>query len=307
VEGCLLDLLTLKEWSSGLVGEVIDGSLAVKRCPEEYVSVLEGRSLAMVFQKTSTRTRLSFEVAMSQLGGHAVYMDWLTTNLVLADLRDEAKSVSGYVDGVMARLLKNSDLRAWAGASEVPVINGCDEQYHPCQAIADLVTVKEKLGRLKGLKLVYVGVHNNVCNSLIVGCMKMGVKLTAVTPLVNEGSVDEELLVEAKKSGLFEVSLDVEAAVKDCDVVYTDTWVDMEHFLDPKFKAEKERRVKLMLPYQINEKLLRGSDALVMHDMPIHRGYEIADDMVESPNSIIYEQSQNRLHSAKAILTKLLQ
>jgi ornithine carbamoyltransferase len=304
--GCLLDLLTLKDWSSREVGEVIDGSLVIKRYPEEYRSTLEGKSLAIVFQKTSTRTRLSFEVAMSQLGGAAVYMDWLTTNLILADLRDEAKSISGYVDGVMARLLRNSDLRVLAEASEVPVINGCDEKYHPCQVIADLVTMKEKKGRLKGLKLVYVGVQNNVCNSLIVGCTKMGVKLTAVTPLVNEASVDEELLKEAKKSGLYEASMDVEAAVKDCDVVYTDTWVDMEHFLDPKFGVEKQRRVKLMLPYQINRKLMKNSDALIMHDMPIHRGYEIADDMVKSPNSIIYDQSQNRLHSAKALLTKLL-
>ncbi len=302
-----MHLLTLRDWSSKKIGEMIDSSLLIKRSPEDYRSVLEGRSLALIFQKTSTRTRLSFEVAMAQLGGHGVYMDWVTTNLVLADLRDEARSISGYVDGVMARLLKNSDLRVMAGASGVPVINGCDEMYHPCQVIADLMTVKERRGRLEGLRLVYVGVHNNVCNSLIEGCTKMGVKMTAVTPLVNEASVDEELLKKAKATGLFEVSLDVEAAVKDCDVVYTDTWVDMEYFLDPKFRAEKERRIKLMLPYQINKKLLGNSDALIMHDMPIHRGYEIADEMVESPNSIIYLQSENRLHSAKAILTKLIQ
>lgn len=301
-----MDLLTLGGWSSRKIEELIDTSLEIKEEPGEFRSVLLGRSLAMVFQKTSTRTRLSFEVAMSQLGGHAVYMDWLTTNLVLADLRDEIRSISEYVDGVMARLLKNSDLKVMAEASEVPVINGCDEKYHPCQAIGDLMTIKERKGRLAGLRLVYVGVHNNVCNSLIEGCTKMGVKMTAVTPLVNKASVDEELLERAKRTGLFEVSLDVEAAVEDCDVVYTDTWVDMEFFLDPKFRAQKERRIKLMLPYQINKKLLGKSDAFIMHDMPIHRGYEIADDMVESSHSIIYLQSENRLHSAKAILLKLL-
>jgi ornithine carbamoyltransferase len=299
-------LLNLGDWSPREIGEIIDNSLVVKRYPEEYVSVLEGRSLALVFQKTSTRTRLSFEVAMTQLGGHAVYMDWLSTNLVLADLRDEMWSISGYVDGVMARLLKNSDLKIMSGASPVPVINGCDEKYHPCQVLADLVTIREKKGRLKGLKLVYVGVHNNICNSLIEGCSKMGVKITAVTPLVNEASVDEELLERARKTGLYETSDDVKAAVGDCDVVYTDTWVDMEYFLDLKFREEKERRIKLMLPYQINKKLLGGSDALVMHDMPIHRGYEIAEDVIYSSNSVIYTQSENRLHSAKAILTKLL-
>jgi ornithine carbamoyltransferase len=306
VEKSLMHLLTLKDWSSKEVGELIDSSLEIKRNPEKYEFALEGKSLAMIFQKTSTRTRLSFEVGMTQLGGHAIYMDWMTTNLVLADLKDETLSISGYVDGIMARVLKNSVLKAMAGASMVPVINGCDEKYHPCQVIADLVTIKEKKGRLEGLKLAYIGVHNNICNSLIVGCTKAGVKIVTVTPVVNEASVDEELVEAAKDTGLYANSLDVKAAVEDCDVVYTDAWVDMEYFLDPKFKKEKKRRIKLMLPYQVNRKLLGDSDALIMHDMPIHRGYEIADDMIESPNSVIYDQSENRLYSAKAILTKLL-
>jgi ornithine carbamoyltransferase len=193
-----------------------------------------------------------------------------------------------------------------AEVSQVPVINGCDEKYHPCQAVADLMTVKEKKGKLKGLKLVYIGVHNNVCNSLIVGCTRTGVKITTVTPVVNEVAVDKELIATARKTGLYETTLDVKNAVKDADVVYTDTWVDMEFFLDPKFKEEKEKRIKLMLPYQINKRLMRGSDALIMHDMPIHRGYEISDDIIDYPNSIIFDQSENRLHTAKAILLKLL-
>jgi len=301
-----MHLLTLKDWSSREIGEIVDSSLEIKRNPEEYEFALEGKSLALIFQKTSTRTRLSFEVAMTQLGGHAIYMDWITTNLVLADLRDETQSISGYVNGIMARIIKNSDLKVMAEASGVPVINGCDEKYHPCQIIADLVTIKEKKGRLEGLKLAYIGVHNNICNSLIEGCTKAGMKIVTVTPIVNEASVDEGLVEAAKATGLYQNSLDVKAAVEDCDVVYTDTWVDMEYFLDPKFKREKEKRIRLMLPYQVNRKLLKNSDALIMHDMPIHRGYEIADDMIESPNSVIYVQSENRLHSAKAILTKLL-
>ncbi|MCJ7614171.1 ornithine carbamoyltransferase [Candidatus Bathyarchaeota archaeon] len=301
-----MHLITLKDLSPKEIEEVVDGSLEIKNNPEKYEFALEGKSLVMIFQKTSTRTRLSFEVAMAQLGGHAVYMDWLTTNLVLADLGDEMKSISGYVDGIMARVLRNSDLRAMAEASRVPVINGCDERYHPCQIIADLVTIKEKKERLRGLKLAYIGVHNNICNSLIEGCTKTGMKIVTVTPLVNEASVDKELLETAKATGLYENSMDVKAAVEDCDVVYTDTWVDMEFFLDPKFKKEKEKRVKLMLPYQVNRKLLGDSDALIMHDMPVHRGYEIAEDVIDDPNSVIYLQSENRLHSAKAILTKLL-
>jgi ornithine carbamoyltransferase len=307
LEWTVVHLLTLKDWSSKQIEKIVDSSLDVKKSPADYEFVLEDNSLAMIFQKTSTRTRLSFEVAMTQLGGHSIYMDWRSTNLVLADLGDETKSISGYVDAIMARVLNNSDLVSMSKASAVPVINGCDEKYHPCQIIADLVTIKEKKGKLKGLKLAYVGVHNNICNSLIEGCTKTGMKITTVTPVVNEASKDNKLVEAAKATGLYEQSLDVKAAVEDADVVYTDTCVDMEFFLDPKFKKEKEKRVKLMLPYQINKKLLKGnSDALVMHDMPIHRGYEISDDIINDPRSVIYTQSENRLHSAKAILLELL-
>jgi ornithine carbamoyltransferase len=206
----------------------------------------------------------------------------------------------------MARLLRNSDLVKMAETSRVPVINGCDEKYHPSQAIADLITVKEKKGALKGAKLVYVGIHNNTCNSLVEGCTKTGVKITTVTPILNEPSRDEGLLEDARKSGLWETTLDVKKAVEDADFVYTDTWVDMEFFTDSKFAAEKEKRLKVMMPYQINEQLLAGTDAYVMHDMPIHRGYEITTDVVKDSRSVIYEQGENRLYSAKAILLKLL-
>jgi len=192
-----------------------------------------------------------------------------------------------------------------AAASRVPVINGCDEKYHPSQAIADLITVKEKHGKLKGAKLVYIGVHNNVCNSLIEACSKTGVKLTTVTPIINEHARDEELMAAAKKTGLWQTTLDAKKAVEDADFVYTDTWIDMEFFTDPKFAKEKEKRLKLMMPYQINKVLMKGSKAYVMHDMPIHRGYEISADIIEDKNSVIYEQAENRLYSAKAILLKL--
>jgi len=301
-----MHLLTLKDWASEQIEEVIDKSIEVKKNPDRYRTSLEGKSLAMIFQKTSTRTRVSFEVAMTQLGGHALYMDWRTTNLVLADIRDETKYLSRNVDCIMARLLKHSDLKAMAEASRVPVINGCDEKYHPCQAISDLMTIKEKKGRLEGLKLVYIGIHNNVCNSLIVGCTKVGMNITTVTPMVNEPSFDKEIIEKAKRTGLYKTTMNAKEAVKDCDVVYTDTWVDMEFFVDPKFKNEKEKRIKLMMPYQVNKELLKDSEALIMHDMPIHRGYEISEDMIESPNSIIYDQSENRLYSAKGTLLKLL-
>ncbi|RLI18538.1 ornithine carbamoyltransferase [Candidatus Bathyarchaeota archaeon] len=299
-------LINFKNWSREELLEIIDKSIEIKRNPEEYRNALEGKSLAMIFQKTSTRTRVSFEVAMTQLGGHAIYLDWRTTQFVLADIRDEVRYLSRNVDCIMARLLKNSDLLLMAEASHVPVINGCDEKYHPCQAITDLMTIKEKKGSLEGVKLVYIGVHNNVCNSLIEICSKLGVEITTVTPLIHEPALDQELLEEAKKSGFYKTETDVKKAVKDADFVYTDTWVDMELFLDPKFKEEKEKRIKLMMPYQVNSQLLAESKALIMHDMPIHRGYEISGEAVESPRSIIYEQAENRLYTAKAILLKLL-
>jgi len=301
-----MHLINFKGLSGQQIMEIIDKGIEIKHNPEEYQDSLRGRSLAMIFQKTSTRTRVSFEVAMTQLGGHAIYMDWRATNFTLADIYDETQYLSRNVDCILARLLKNSDLQVMAKASRVPVINGCDEKYHPSQAIADLITMKEKKGTLKNVKLVYVGIHNNVCNSLIEACTKVGVKITTVTPIFNEPSRDDELLEEAKKTGLYKTTLDLKEAIKDADFVYTDTWVDMEFFLDPKYAREKERRIKMMMPYQINKENMAGSNALIMHDMPIHRGYEISPEMIEDPKSIIYEQSENRLYSAKAILLKLL-
>jgi len=301
-----MHLINFKELSGQQLMEIIDKAIEIKHAPEKYRTALNGKSLAMIFQKTSTRTRVAFEVAMTQLGGHALYIDWRTTNLALADIYDEIRYLSRNVDCIMARLMKNADLRVMAEASRVPVINGCDEKYHPSQALTDLTIIKEKRGMLKGVKLVYIGAHNNICNSLIEGCTKTGVKITTVTPIFNEPSRDEELLENARKTGLYETTLDVKKAVKDADFVYTDTWIDMEFFLDPKYAQEKEKRIKLMMPFQINRELMKESSAYVMHDMPIHRGYEISSDMIEDPKSIIYEQGENKLYSAKAILLKLL-
>lgn len=301
-----MHLINFRELSGQQLIEIIDKGIEIKRDPDKFRTSLEGRSAALVFQKTSTRTRVAFEVAMTQLGGHALFIDWRTTNFALADIADEVKYLSRNVDVIMARLMRNVDLVKMAEASRVPVVNGCDEKYHPSQAIADLMIMKEKRGTLKGAKLVYIGIHNNVCNSLVEGCTKTGVELTTVAPLFNEPTRDEELLQEAEKTGLWQTTTDVKAAVKDADFVYTDTWVDMEFFIDAKFAAEKEKRVKLMMPYQVNKELLKGSNAYVMHDMPIHRGYEITADTIENPKSIIYEQAENRLYSAKTIILKLL-
>lgn len=301
-----MHLMNFKDLSGQQLGDLVDLGIDTKRNPQKYAKDLDAKSLALIFQKTSTRTRVSFEVAMTQLGGHALFIDWRTTNFTMADIGDEVQYLSRNVDGIMARLLCNSDLQKIMKTSQVPVINGCDEMYHPSQCLADLITIKEKQGKLKGAKLVYIGIHNNVCNSLIEGCTKTGVRLTTVTPIFNEPSRDETLLEAAKKTGLWTSTLNAKKAVDDADFVYTDTWIDMEFFTDPKFAAEKEKRLKLMMPFQINAELLKGSKAFVMHDMPIHRGYEISAEAIESPKSVIYEQAENRLYSAKAILLKLL-
>ena len=301
-----MHLINFKELSSQELTGFVDLGIEVKHNPKKYRKAFEGESAALIFQKTSTRTRVAFEVAATQLGGHGLFIDWRTTNFMLADITDEVRYLSRNVDCIMARLLYNADLMKMTNASRVPVINGCDEKYHPSQALADLITIKEKKGTLKGAKLVYIGVHNNVCNSLIEGCTETGVKLTTVTPISNEAARDDELLAEAKKTGLWESTLDAKSAVKDADFVYTDTWIDMEFFTDPKFAAEKEKRIKLMMPYQINAELLKDSHAFIMHDMPIHRGYEISAEAIENPKSVIYEQAENRLYAAKAILLKLM-
>src|SRR5665647_2993253 len=301
-----MHLINFKELTGKELAALVDLGIEVKSNPKKYLKTFEGKSAALIFQKTSTRTRVSFEVAMTQLGGHGLFIDWRTTNFALAVITDELQYLSRNVDCIMARLLCDTDLLKMANSSRVPIINCCDEKYHPSQALADLITIKEKHGKLKDAKLVYIGVHNNVTNSLIEGCTKTGVRLTTVTPIINEASKDEQLLSEAKKTGLWQSTLDVKKAVADADFVYTDTWIDMEFFTDSKFAAEKEKRIKLMMPYQINAQLLKGSNAYIMHDMPIHRGYEISAEAIESEKSVIYEQAENRLYSAKAIFLKLM-
>ncbi len=301
-----MDLLTLKTWTPEEILATVEEGLEVKAHPRRYGEALKGQTLAMLFQKTSTRTRCAFEVGMTQLGGHAIYLDWRSTNFLLADLKDEAQVLSRYADGIMARMLKHEDLRQLAAGAEVPLINGCCDRYHPCQALGDLMTVWEIQGKLDGAHLVYVGIRNNVCNSLIAACTKVGVRITAVTPEVNGPSEDAELVAEARSTGLFEETLDLNGAIRDADFLYTDTWVDMEFFLDPEQEAEKERRVQVFTPYQINAKVLRRTRALVMHCLPAHKGYEVTAEVMASPRCVAVDQAENRLHVQKAVLMRLL-
>ncbi|MCZ6680315.1 MAG: ornithine carbamoyltransferase [Candidatus Poribacteria bacterium] len=301
-----MNLISLQNLSTTDVMEIVEGSLAIKNNPERYANILSGRSLALLFQKTSTRTRCAGEIGMTQLGGHAVYLDWRTTNFGLADLRDEIRVLSSYVDVILARFLKHADIVRAAESATVPVINGCCDLYHPTQALGDLMTIQEKFGRIEGVKLTYVGMHNNVCNSLIAAGLKGGMEVTVVAPETNPASIDAKLFEAAEQAGVYKVSDQLQDAIAKSDVVYTDTWIDMEFFMDTAFEAEKKRRMKVFAPYQLNKEVLAGHDVVVMHCLPAHRGYEVSGEIVEDPRSIMFEQAENRLHSMKGLILKLL-
>ena len=300
-----MNLVTLRDFSSKDVEETIELGLRLKEDPGTHADAMRGKTLALLFQKTSTRTRCAGEIGMTQMGGHAVYLDWRTTNFGLADLGDEIRVISSYADLIVVRLLKHADVIRAAEASQVPLMNGCCDRYHPMQALADMTTIQEALGRLKGVELTYVGVQNNVCNSLIAAALKVGMEVTVVSPETNPTARDDALYHEATKQGLYKTEKNLRAALDTCDVVYTDTWIDMEFFADPAYAGEKERRIRKFMPYQLNRELLKGLDVRILHCLPAHHGYEITADLLDEPRSLIFQQAENRLHSQKALILKL--
>jgi len=282
-----MDLLTLKDFSKEDILHLIDEAMLIKEDPEKYYKVLKGKTLAMLFEKTSTRTRISFEVGMAQLGGHALFIDWKSTQLGKADLGDEIKCISRYVDIIMARVYEHEKVEIMTENSDKPVINGLSDRYHPCQILADLLTIKEKFGKFKGLTVAYVGDGNNVCNSLIIGCKNVGIKINVAAPKGYEPLEEPDLLTD-----------DVNLAVKGADVIYTDTWVSMGQ------EKEKTKRLNVFRPYQVDKKLL--GKALFMHCLPAYRGYEVTDEVIDSSQSIVFDQAENRLHAQKALILKLM-
>ena len=267
---------------------------------------MNGNTLAMIFQKTSTRTRVSFEAGISEMGGHAIYLDWRSTNFTLSKIKFESKYLSRNAIAIAARVKKHEDFLEMAEAATVPVINACCNMYHPCQALADMLTILADRGNVEGTQLTFVGVYNNVVNSLVSISLALGVKLTLVCPVRESESIDETQRKKLSEAGLLVETLDVEKAVENADYVYTDTWLDMEFFADESYAEVKKKREGLMLPYQLNHELLKNSKAKVMHDMPIHPGYEISEALVDDESrSIIYNQAENRLDAQKAILLTL--
>jgi ornithine carbamoyltransferase len=268
---------------------------------------LKNRSLALIFEKPSTRTRISFEVGMAQLGGYALYLSPKDLQIGRGEtIADTAKVLSRYVDAIMYRAFEHDMVVELARNSSVPVINGLDDLEHPCQILADLLTIKEHKGELKGLSLTYVGDGNNVCNSLMLGCALLGIDMDVSCPdgyLPNDKIFEEaSQIAQDKGVHLHMVSNPVEA-VRGADIIYTDVWVSMGD------EKEKKSRKKIFAPYQINSELVKHAkpDCVVMHCLPAHRGQEITDDVIDGEHSIVFDQAENRLHAQKALLVKLLE
>jgi len=302
-----MNLLTLKNWDAEIISQVIAKAEDIKKNKEMYFDILKNKTMVMYFEKTSTRTRLSFETGMTQLGGHSIFLDKRVSQAAISSLRDEARAIARYADIIMARVKKHKALTEMEEVINIPIINGCCERYHPCQALSDAMTMIEYAGSLEGKKLVWLGIGNNVSNSLIRVCTKLGAKAVLCIPEKDPSAIDMDLEKEAKERGLYEETTDL-SVIKDADFVYTDTWINMEFINDPGFENEKKQRIKKLMPFQLNKALLDryNSSARIMHCMPCHVGYEITRDAIDHPNSIIFDQAENRLHLQKAIILKLL-
>jgi len=266
---------------------------------EKIVPLLFGKVLGMLFRKPSTRTRISFEVGMFELGGRAIFLTDQNLQISRGEtISDTAKVLSSYLDGILIRTSKQEEVEEFAKYSEIPIINGLSDTYHPCQVLSDYFTLWEKR-ELKKIKVTYIGDGNNVCHSLISGADKLGVRLSVVTP--KEYPPKKEILARVRNKKRITLSHNP-CDIRDSDVIYTDTWVSMGA------EKEKEKRIAAFKDYQLNKKLLKKAkkELLVMHCLPAHRGEEITDEVMDAPFSIVFEQAVNRLHLQKAILATLL-
>lgn len=263
--------------------------------------LLAGKTLGMIFQKASTRTRVSFEVGMYQLGGNALFLSSRDLQIGRGEpIQDTARVLSRYVDGIMIRTYAQQEVEDLAEYGSIPIINGLTDYAHPCQVLADLMTIRERKGSFKGLKLCFIGDGNNMANSLIVGGIKVGMQVSIACP--DAYQPDGAIMDWAKQNGQFAVSDDIAAMVRDADVVYTDVWASMGD------EGEAEQRKQAFASYQVNDALmaLAKPDAMVLHCLPAHRGEEITAEVLEAHASEIFEEAENRLHAQKAVLVKLM-
>ncbi|MBS7642469.1 ornithine carbamoyltransferase [Candidatus Bathyarchaeota archaeon] len=302
-----LDILTLQELSSEQIAFLLGLAMDMKERVDRYEGLLKGKVLAMIFEKPSTRTRVSFEVAMYKLGGYALNLRWDELQLSRGEpIKDTARVLSRYVDAIMARVYKHSDLEELAKYASIPVINGLSDLWHPCQILADLLTIKEVKGGFRGVKLAYIGDGNNVCNTLLVGCSKVGVDVSVACPRGYEPSpralewAYENSRISGSKVEVLENPVE---AVKNADVVYTDVFISMG------FESEAEERRRIFLPrYRVDAKLMSYAkpDAVFMHCLPAHRDEEVDEEVLEGKSSVVWLQAENRLYAQMALLYLIL-
>ena len=309
-------LISLKEQSKEDILNILDlaQKIKAKRNAGELTNYLENQTMVMLFQKTSTRTRLSFEAGMTELGGHSIFLDSKTSQFSLTDFKDEITAVMRFGQILMFRAGKAEDVEIAASINSIPAIDACSEKYHPAQAISDLLTMVEHAEGIENIKkIVWLGIENNVSNTLKLMCAKLGIKISIVVGDINKPSIDESLNKMADDTGLIEYTTDVPKALEGATFVHTDTWMDMEFFENGKVKEEakqefEERKAKFM-PYQLNSDIIDKycPEAKIMHCMPCHLGFEITREAVDHPNSIIFDQAENRLHGQKGIIMWLLE
>jgi ornithine carbamoyltransferase len=297
------DFISIHDLSIAEVNKILDLAAELKKKPLQ--DWLAGKSLALIFEKPSTRTRVSFEVGMFQLGGTTIHLSPNAVQLgVRESIADVARTLSRYVEGVMLRTFDHADLLEFAKFATVPVINGLSDLSHPCQALADVFTIKEKKG-LKDLKVAYIGDGNNVCHSLMFAAAKVGLNLTVATPkgYGPQAEIVKLAFEDARQTGVeIDILNDPVIAAKDADVIYTDVWASMGQ------EKQKVVRLKAFRKFQINRELVKlaKSDYIFMHCLPAHRGQEVTDEVIDSANSVVFDQAENRLHVQKAILAMLL-
>ena len=302
------DLVTLHDFTVSEVNFLLEEAARIKALQKAGVPhpYLQGKTLAMIFQKSSTRTRVSFEVAMFQLGGHALFLSPRDIQMGRGEsVADTAKVLSRMVDGIMIRTYAQSEVEELAEHATVPVINGLTDLTHPCQILADFLTVKEHKGTLKGLKLAYVGDGNNIVHSLLYGCAKVGMHISVATP---EGYEPNATVVKLAQQDAHETGAQIKIltdpvqAVTDADVVITDVWASMGQ------EAEQQEREKAFAAYQVNNELCAHakSDFIFLHCLPAHRGEEVAAEIIDGPHSAVWDEAENRLHAQKAVLATLM-
>jgi ornithine carbamoyltransferase len=292
------------DWSGDDLLEVLDLADELKRIQHagEEHHLLPGRTLGMIFQKPSTRTRVSFEVGIYQLGGTGLYLSAGDLQLGRGEtIKDTAMVLSRYLDGIMIRTFAQSDIEELAANASIPVINGLTDCAHPCQALADVMTIRERFGRFEGLKVVYLGDGNNVCASLMVACAKLGMDFVAATPPTYRPP-EEAVRIAREAGGAVELMDDPDAAVAGADVLYTDVWTSMGQ------DEQREQRIRDLQGYGIDADLVSraGADAIVLHCLPAHYGEEITEDVVYGPQSAVWDEAENRLHAQKALMALVM-